>query len=67
MHGKKITKTARIEATVLDSLLPVSKADICAIHPDISPSTVEAVLGRMVKAGQIRRTGSYRSSLYVRN
>ncbi len=67
VHGKKITKTARIEATVLDSLLPVSKADICAIHPDISPSTVEAVLGRMVKAGQIKRIGSYRSSLYVRN
>ncbi len=67
VHGKKITKTARIEATVLDSLLPVSKADICAIHPDISPSTVEAVLGRMVKAGQIKRIGSYRSSLYARN
>ncbi len=67
VHGKKITKTARIEASVLNSLLPVSKAEVCAIHPDISPSTVETVLGRMLKAGQIKRIGSFRNARYVRN
>lgn len=67
VHGRKITKTARVEATVLGSLMPISKAEICAIHPDISPTTVEAVLGRMVKEGSIKRIGASRSSRYVRN
>ena len=44
ISGKKISKKARIEATVLNSLTPLSKADIFAILPDVSPTTVEAVL-----------------------
>ncbi|MBQ3428317.1 MAG: Fic family protein [Mogibacterium sp.] len=67
VQGKKVTKTARIEATVLGSLTPLSKADICAIHPDISPTTVEAVLGKMVREGQIKRIGASRGSKYIRN
>lgn len=63
---KRITKKGRIEATVLNSLTPLSKSEICAILPDVSPSTVEAVLGRMVKDGQIRRIGSARASKYIR-
>lgn len=64
VHGKKITKKARIEATVLNSLKPLSKSDICKILPDVSPTTVEAVLGEMVKNGSIRRIGSGRSTRY---
>ena len=67
VHGKKVTKTARIEATLLGSLTPLSKAELCAIHPDISPTTVEAVLGRMVREGSVRRIGSSRNSRYIRN
>lgn len=67
VHGQKVTKTARIEATVLGSLTPISKAEICAIHPDISPTTVEAVLGKMVKSGQIKRIGASRNTRYVKN
>lgn len=67
VKGQKVTKTARIEATVLGSLIPISKAEICAIHPDISPSTIEAVLGKMVKSGQIKRLGASRGSRYIRN
>jgi len=37
---------ARIEATVLNSLTPLSKADICSILPDVSPTTVEPCLVR---------------------
>lgn len=66
VHGKKITKSARIEATILGSLVPMSKAEICAIHPDISPTTVESVLGKLVKSGQIKRIGSSRSIRYVK-
>ena len=66
VHGKKITKKARIEATVLNSLTPLSKAEICKILPDVSPTTVEAVLGVMVKSGTIKRIGSARSYRYIK-
>ena len=65
VHGKKITKKARIEATILNSLKPLSKSDICKILPDVSPTTVEVVLGEMVKSGSIRRIGSGRSTRYI--
>lgn len=66
VHGKKITKKARIEATVLNSLTPISKSEICKILPDVSPTTVEAVLGAMVKDGTVKRIGSSRSSRYIK-
>lgn len=66
VHGKKITKKSRIEATVLNSLTPLSKAEICHILPDVSPTTVEAVLGAMVKSGTIRRIGASRAAKYVK-
>ena len=66
VHGKKITKKARVEATVLNSLTPLSKAEICKILPDVSPTTVEAVLGAMVKSGTIKRIGSSRSTRYIK-
>ena len=66
VHGKKITKKARVEATVLGSLTPLSKAEICKILPDVSPTTVEAVLGAMVKSGTIKRIGSSRSARYIK-
>lgn len=66
LNGRKITKKARIEATVLNSLTPLSKAEICGILPDVSPSTVEAVLGAMVKDGRIERIGAGRASRYIR-
>ena len=62
-----ITSDKRIEATVLDSLVPISKIEICATHPDISPTTVEAVLGKMVKKGLIKKIGASRDSRYIRN
>jgi len=66
VHGKKISKKNRVEATVLNSLTPLSKADICKILPDVSPTTVEAVLGTMVKNGAIRRVGQGKSSRYIK-
>jgi Fic family protein len=66
VHGKRITKKARVEATALNSLTPISKAEICKILPDVSPTTVEAVLGAMVKDGQLRKIGSSRNTRYVK-
>lgn len=65
--SKRVTKQARIEATVLNSLTPISKADICKILPDVSATTVEAVLGQMTKTKQIRKIGTGRITKYIRN
>ncbi len=66
VNGKKVTKTARIESTVLNSLVPISKAEICAVLPDVSPTTVEAVLSKMVKDGQIKKIGKSRMTHYIK-
>jgi Fic family protein len=67
VRDKRATKKARIEATVLNSLAPISKAELCQMHPDISPTTVEAVLGAMIHDGRIRRIGAARASRYIKN
>ena len=59
-------KKARIEATVLNSLVPISKAEICNILPDVSPTTVEAVLSVMVKNGQVKKIGQSRMTRYIK-
>ena len=65
VNGKKITKKSRVEATVLNSLTPISKSEICKILPDVSPTTVEAVLGQMIKEGSIMKIGDGRNSRYI--
>ena len=64
VNSNKITKKARIEATVLNSLTAISKSEICKILPDVSPTTVEAVLGKMVKEGVIETIGNGRNTKY---
>jgi Uncharacterized conserved protein len=66
VHGKRITKKARIEATVLNSLTPISKSEICKILPYVSPTTVEAVLGEMVKNGQVEKIGNSKNTKYIK-
>ncbi len=67
VNSAKITKKARIEATVLNSLTPISKSEICKILPDVSPTTVEAVLGLMVKEGKIQIIGKGKNTKYMKN
>ncbi|MBQ6518917.1 MAG: Fic family protein [Anaerolineaceae bacterium] len=64
--GNKVTKQGRIETVVLNSLTPISKAEVCGILPDISPTTIETVLGRMVKNGQVKKIGTGRNTKYLR-
>ena len=63
---RKVTKQARVEATVLNSLTPISKADIGRILPDVSPTTIESVLGQMIKSGTIRKIGSGKLTRYTK-
>ena len=66
VNAKKITKQQRVEAIVLNSLLPISKQEICYVLPDVSPTTVEAVLAEMVKSGLVGKVGSGRSTRYTK-
>jgi predicted HTH transcriptional regulator len=66
VNSTKVTKRQRIEATVLNSLLPIGKSEICCILPDVSPTTVEAVISAMVKSGVIEKIGAARNTKYVK-
>ncbi|GHU44434.1 cell division protein Fic [Clostridia bacterium] len=66
VNSKKVTKRQRIEATVLHSLLPISKQEICYILPDVSPTTVEATLAAMVREGLVEKVGTGRSTKYIK-
>ncbi|MDR0445765.1 MAG: Fic family protein [Oscillospiraceae bacterium] len=66
VNNGKVGKRERIEATVLNSLLPISKREVCYILPDVSPTTVEAVIASMLKSGVIEKIGSARNTKYIR-
>ena len=66
VNSKKVTKRARIEATVMNSLLPISKQEVCYILPDVSPTTVEAALSAMVKGGLVEKIGTARNTKYIK-
>jgi len=67
VHVKKLNKRERVEATVLNSLLPVSKQEICYILPDVSPTTVEATLAAMVRSGNVTKVGTGKNTKYIRH
>ena len=66
VNSKKVTKRQRIEAIVINSLLPISKVEICYILPDVSPTTIEAVLAGMIKSGQIQKIGTSINTKYIK-
>lgn len=66
VNKRKANKRERIEATVLDSLLPISKQEICYILPDVSPTTVEAALAAMVKNGLVAKVGTGKNTKYIK-
>ena len=51
---------------MLNSLVPISKQEIAAKAQDISIKTVELVLGRLQKNGEIKKIGSFRDARYMR-
>ncbi|MCL2057711.1 MAG: Fic family protein [Oscillospiraceae bacterium] len=66
VHAKKLSKRERVEATVLNSLLPISKQEISYILPDVSPTTVEAALAAMVRNGEVDKVGSGKNTKYIK-
>jgi Fic family protein len=64
--SRKISKRERIEATVLDSELPISKSEICSALPDVSQTMIELVLGKMFKDGVVTKVGAGRNTKYTK-
>ena len=62
----KAKKRERIEAVVLGSIVPLSKADIVEFLPDVSPTTIEATLARLTKEGKVRKIGTFRNARYLK-
>lgn len=61
----KTTKSERVELMVSNALFPLSKRDIIEALPDVSPTTIEAVLGKMVREGRAQKIGAYRNARYI--
>lgn len=62
----KNKKNERIEAVVLDSIVPISKSDIFDILPDVSITTIELVLSKLVKENKIYKIGSGKNTKYLK-
>ena len=63
---KKVSKKKRIESAIMNSFLPISKKEIQALLPDISLTTIEAVLASMLNDGKIKKIGSTKSAKYIK-
>ncbi len=64
LSSGKVSKKQRIEQIVLSAFIPVSKKEIQDLLPDVSVSTIEAVLGEMMREGRIIKVGEARNSRY---
>lgn len=64
-NGKN-KKSDLIEAIVLDSIVPISKAEIIELLPNISSSTVELELAKLIKMNKIFKIGTYKNAKYLK-
>ena len=62
----RASKSRRVESAVLGSLLPISKKELSDILPDVSITTIEVVLARMVKLGAVQKVGSGPATRYIK-
>lgn len=60
----RLSKHDRVARMIENSLAPVSKRQICAALPDVSPRTVESALADLRSKGMIEKVGSYRDAKY---
>jgi len=63
---KKINKGNRIEAAVMNSIVPISKKEIADLLPDISQTMIESKLSELQKDGKIIKIGDKRDARYLK-
>ena len=66
MGDKRLSKKNRIEAAIMNSLLPISKKELQFILPDISITTIEKVLLELQNKGIIEKVGTFKDAKYRR-
>jgi len=66
IEEKKVNKGNRVEATVLNSIRPISKKEIKEILPDVGVATIEAKLSELQKQGKIKKVGGFKDARYIR-
>ena len=64
--AKKVSKSKQIENMLLQCFVPISKEELAGRFPEISVTTVERVLGKMIREGKIEKIGTYRDARYRR-
>ena len=62
----KVSKNSRIESIIFSAFLPISKAEIKELLPDISITTIEKVLADLLKAGKIQKIGNTINTKYLK-
>jgi len=67
LEGKKINKSNRVEAAVMNCSGSISKKEIGELLPDVSITTIEAKLSDLLSKGKIRKIGSYTDARYAKN
>ena len=63
---KKAKKSERIELILMNAYVPISKERILELLPDISVSTVEATLSKLLKENKIIKIGTFKDARYKR-
>ena len=61
---KKLSKKNRVEAAILNSILPISKKEIQFILPDISINTIEKALLELQSKNIIKKIGNFKDAKY---
>ena len=66
LNYRKLSKPNRVKAVFDKKLGKIRKADIAALCPDISMTTIERTLAELVTTGYIEKTGAGRSTAYIK-
>lgn len=63
---KKLNKSERIEQVLLNTFVPLKKAEIIEQLPDVSENLVETILSKLLKEEKIIKIGSFKDAMYYR-
>ncbi|MDR1768736.1 MAG: Fic family protein [Propionibacteriaceae bacterium] len=61
----RTTKKDRVRAAVLAHPVAIRKSELADLLPDVSPTTIEAALGELVRQGVVVKTGAGRATAYA--
>lgn len=67
MQDRSLSKPERVRKLFDSTMQKLSKRMIMEKCPDISMSTIEVALARLLKEGYIIKTGSGKNTAYIRN